>query len=43
MVCISDGRANVPLSASNGEPVSTVVDMVRVSRQFTTFLWLALT
>lgn len=24
MVCISDGRANVPLSVSNGEPVSTV-------------------
>lgn len=22
MVCISDGRANVPLSVSNGEPVS---------------------
>lgn len=21
MVCISDGRANVPLSVSNGEPV----------------------
>ena len=24
MVCISDGRANVPLSVSNGEPVSIV-------------------
>lgn len=23
MVCISDGRANVPLSVSNGDPVST--------------------
>lgn len=24
MVCISDGRANVPLSVSNGEPVSVL-------------------
>lgn len=29
MVCISDGRANVPLSVSNGEPVRVVRSLPR--------------
>lgn len=40
MVCISDGRANVPLSVSNGEPVSIVCRQIS-ALFFSTLLALA--